>query len=117
MSRIRLALVAAFAVGALLAAQAQAAAPKLVGTVGPGFNISLTKGGKKVTKLMHGSYIVVINDKSPIHNFHLTGPGVNKLTSVAKNGVTTWKVTLKKGTYKFVCDPHASAMKGSFTVS
>ena len=56
MSRIRLALVAALAVGALLAAQAQAAAPKLVGTVGPGFTINLTKGGKKVTKLMHGTY-------------------------------------------------------------
>jgi plastocyanin len=117
MSRIRLALVAAFAVGALLAAQAQAAAPKLVGTVGPGFNISLTKGGKKVTKLMHGSYTIVVSDKSPIHNFHLTGPGLNKTTSVSKSGTTTWKVTLKKGTYKYVCDPHASAMKGAFIVS
>jgi plastocyanin len=117
MSRIRLALVAAVAIAALLVAQAQAAAPKLVGTVGPGFTITLTKGGKKVTKLMHGSYVVVINDKSPIHNFHLTGPGVNKTTSVAKSGVTTWKVTLKKGAYKYVCDPHASAMKGAFVVS
>jgi plastocyanin len=26
-------------------------------------------------------------------------------------------MTLKKGTYKFVCDPHASSMKGSFTVA
>ena len=117
MSRIRLALVAAVAVAALLAAEAQAAAPKLVGTVGPGFTITLTKGGKKVTKLMHGSYTITVNDKSPIHNFHLTGPGVNKSTSVPKTGTTTWKVTLKKGTYKFVCDPHASAMHGSFTVS
>jgi plastocyanin len=117
MSRIRLALVAAVAIAALLVAQAQAAAPKLVGTVGPGFTITLTKGGKKVTKLMHGSYVVVINDKSPIHNFHLTGPGVNKTTSVAKSGVTTWKITLKKGVYKYVCDPHASAMKGAFVVS
>ena len=26
-------------------------------------------------------------------------------------------VKLVKGTYKYVCDPHASIMKGSFTVS
>jgi plastocyanin len=117
MSRIRLALVAAVAVSALLVAEAQAAAPKLVGTVGPGFTITLTKGGKKVTKLMHGSYTIVINDKSPIHNFHLKGPGLNKSTGVTQSGTTTWKVKFRKGTYKFVCDPHASAMKGSFKVS
>jgi len=26
-------------------------------------------------------------------------------------------VKLKKGTYKYVCDPHASVMKGSFKVT
>jgi plastocyanin len=36
---------------------------------------------------------------------------------VSGKGTTTWKVTLKKGTYKYVCDPHASFMKGSFTVA
>ncbi|MDX6504996.1 MAG: hypothetical protein QOE29_2121 [Gaiellaceae bacterium] len=117
MSRIRLALVAALATTALVVASAQAAAPKLVGTDGPGFTITLTKAGKKVTTLMHGTYTIVINDKSNIHNFHLTGPGLNKTTTVAKVGTTTWKVTLKKGTYKFVCDPHAGIMKGSFKVT
>jgi plastocyanin len=117
MSRTRLALVAAVAALALLVASAQAAAPKLAGVVGPGFTITLTKGGKKVTTLMHGSYTIVISDKSSIHNFHLTGPGLNKTTSVGKTGTTTWKVTLKKGTYKFVCDPHAGIMKGSFKVT
>jgi len=59
-----------------------------------------------------------VTDKSPIHNFHLTGPGVNKeITSVSFQGTKTVTVTLKKGTYKYVCDPHASAMKGSFKVS
>jgi len=46
-----------------------------------------------------------------------TGPGVDKKTSVGGQGTSTWKLTLKKGTYKYVCDPHASIMKGSFTVS
>jgi plastocyanin len=57
----------------------------------------------------------VIDDKSSAHNFHLTGPGVNVKTSVPAVGVKTFTVSLKKGTYKFVCDPHLF-MKGSFTV-
>jgi plastocyanin len=117
MTRIRLALVAAVAVTALgLTAVAQAAGT-LNGTVGPGFTITLTQSGKKVTTLKAGSYTIKIADKSNIHNFHLTGPGVNKTTSVGSTGNSTWKVTLKKGTYKFVCDPHASIMKGSFKVT
>jgi plastocyanin len=42
---------------------------------------------------------------------------VNKKTSVPAKGASTWTVTLKKGTYKFVCDPHATIMKGSFKVT
>ena len=38
-------------------------------------------------------------------------------TSVGQVGKKTFTVTLKKGTYRFVCDPHASQMKGSFKVS
>ena len=106
------AIVAALAVST----SALASTPTLVGTDGPGFTITLTKAGKKVTKLTHGTYIFKISDKSSIHNFHLTGPGVNKKTTVGGTGSSTWKLTLKKGTYKFVCDPHATLMKGSFTV-
>jgi plastocyanin len=58
-----------------------------------------------------------VDDKSSIHNFHLTGPGVNVKTSVSTTGTKTFSITLKKGTYKFVCDPHSSVMKGSFKVS
>jgi plastocyanin len=104
-------------VAALAVPAAVAATPTLNGTVGPGFTITLTQGGKKVTKLKAGTYVFKIADKSTIHNFHLTGPGVNKKTAVGTQGTTTWKLTLKKGTYKYVCDPHASFMKGSFTVS
>jgi plastocyanin len=118
MTRIRLALVAAAAALALVAAAtAQAASAPLVGTVGPGFTITLKQGTKKVTTLKAGTYTFKIADKSSIHDFHLTGPGVNKTTSVGGTGNSTWKVTLKKGTYKFVCDPHAPIMKGSFKVT
>jgi hypothetical protein len=104
-------------VAALTASSAFAGTTTLTGTDGPGFTITLTKGGKKVSKLKAGTYKLKISDKSNIHNFHLTGPGVNKKTGVGFVGSTTWTVKLKKGTYKYVCDPHASFMKGSFTVS
>jgi plastocyanin len=102
---------------ALAAPPAWAGTPTLTGSDGPGFTMTLKQGSKKVTKLKAGSYVFKIADKSGIHNFHLTGPGVDKKTSVGGQGTTTWKLTLKKGTYKYVCDPHASFMKGSFTVS
>jgi plastocyanin len=101
---------------AILAANAAAATPKLTASVSDPLNISLKQGTKKVTSLKAGKYVIVVKDTAADHNFHLTGPGVNKTTSVAGKGTKTWTVTLKKGTYKYVCDPHKSFMKGSFTV-
>ena len=118
MTRIRLALAAALALALVAAAPTGAATTKLVATVGPQFTITLTKGGKKVTTLKPGTYAITVNDRSSFHNFHLKGPGVNKSTGVAFKGTPSkpWTVTLKKGTYTYVCDPHASQMKGSFKV-
>jgi plastocyanin len=104
-------------VAALAVPAAFAATPTLTGVDGPGFTITLKQGSKAVKTLKAGKYVIKISDKSSIHNFHLTGPGVNKKTSVPATGSTTWTVTLKKGTYKFVCDPHKTIMKGSFTVT
>ena len=117
MLRTRLAFVALLGAALVIVASASAAVPTLKATDGPGFTISLKKGTTKVTKLKAGRYKIVINDLSNIHNFHLTGPGVNKKTGVGPKGTTTWTVTLKKGTYKYVCDPHAAIMKGSFKVT
>ena len=89
----------------------------LTGEVGPGFTIELKLGTKDVKTLKAGTYSIKVQDKAAIHNFHLKGPGVNKSTSVPGTGTQTWKVTLKKGTYTYQCDPHASVgMKGTFTV-
>ncbi len=104
-------------VAALSVPSALAATPTLTGTVGPGFTITLKQGSAKVTKLKAGKYVFKISDKSSIHNFHLKGPGVNKSTSVGSTGSSSWTLTLKKGKYTYVCDPHASFMNGSFTVS
>jgi len=116
MSPIRFALVAALAAALMLAATASAAPIKLTGLVGPGFTITLKKGTAKVAKLKPGKYTITVKDLSNIHNFHLTGPGVNKSTSVSATGTSKWTVTLKKGTYRFVCDPHKTVMKGLFKV-
>jgi len=117
MLRTRLALVTLLAAALAVVGSAAAATPTLSGVDGPGFTITLKKGGKKVASLKHGKYKFVIKDLSNIHNFHLTGPGVNKKTGVGAKGTFTWTVTLKKGTYKFICDPHAAIMKGSFKVT
>jgi plastocyanin len=103
----------------VLAGPSQAAQPKattLTASVGPGFTISLKKGARKVTTLKPGAYVIRVSDRSSSHNFHLRGPGVNKATPVGFMGQRTFRVTLKKGTYRYVCDPHNDQMNGSFSV-
>jgi plastocyanin len=92
---------------------------KLKGTVGPGFTISLKDGaGKPVKKVKAGTtYRVSVADRSASHNFHLSGPGVNKKTVIGKKATTTWKLKFRKGTYRFRCDPHKAVMKGIFKAS
>ena len=93
---------------------------KLKATVGPGFTISLKDGAGKAVKKVHAgtSYTVSVGDKSGIHNFHLTGSGINKKTSVGKTQKASWKLKFKKGkTYRFLCDAHPTVMKGSFKAS
>src|SRR3989442_1132305 len=109
MSRIRIAVALGVAtlVAAVGAGSALAATPVLKGTDGPGFTITFSAKTVKA-----GKYKIVISDKGTIHNFHLTGPGVNKTTSISGTGTSTWNVTLKKGTYKYQCDVHASSMHG-----
>jgi len=105
----------AAALGALtLAAGAPAAASagKLTATDGPGFTITMSAKTVKA-----GTYTITVHDRSNIHNFHLTGPGVNKATSVAAVKTYTWKVVLKRGTYRFVCDPHKAIMNAVLRVT
>jgi plastocyanin len=90
---------------------------KLSATVGPGFTIILRDAsGARVTRLDPGTYDIAVQDLSDEHNFHLTGPGVNRTTDVAETGMLNWTVTFVDGTYRYVCDPHVGSMSGSFTV-
>ena len=103
---------AVLALSALVVAiPATAATPVFKGTVGPGFTISLAKKPTKAGKIK-----LTISDKSDIHNFRLIGPGVNVATSIPATGTKTFTVTLKKGLYRFLCDPHPTTMKGSFRI-
>ena len=93
--------------------------PVLTGDVGANdsFAISLTgPTGTPVQNLDPGTYTLLVHDRSEFHNFHLFGPGVDVATQVDVTGDFTFTVTLAAGTYRFVCDAHATQMKGSFTV-
>ena len=112
------------AVLALVLVSASAAGAKTVGTLkgevypDSQFKIEMEGlNGKALKTIKAGTYKIKVEDKASIHNFHLTGPGVNKSTSIGGKTETTWTVKLKAGTYKYVCDPHSSQMKGSFKVT
>jgi plastocyanin len=93
--------------------------PKLLASVGPGFTITLTLAdgyGEAVRQVAPGTYDIVVTDRAEVHNFHLTGPGVDQRTEVEFMGSVTWTVTLREGTYTYLCDPHSTQMRGTLTV-
>jgi hypothetical protein len=109
--------VAVLVAALIFAGSAPAATKTLSGSVGPGFTISLKYKGKKVTSLKAGRYRIRVSDKSDVHNFHISGPGVNRrITTVDFEGTKSRTFRLRKGTYRYVCDPHSDDMRGSFRV-
>ena len=108
------------AVAALVAAAAATpmAPPKLTGTVGSGFTISLKRGTAPVRMLKAGMYTFAVADKASIHNFVLEGPGIDReITGVSFVGTKTVTIRLRPGTYKFYCRPHETSMFGKFKVT
>lgn len=114
---MRLALIAAACMACLVAASPTGADNgQLVGSVGPGFGISLTdSSGAAVKHLDSGTYTLLVHDLSEEHNFHLSGPGVDVTTDVTFVGDKTFTITVTNGTFNYVCDVHASRMHGLFT--
>jgi plastocyanin len=95
------------------------AVPKLKGTVGPGFTITLKNSKGKTVKLLKvGKYRFVVTDKASTHNFTLDGPGFEDKTITGTGFTGTKAVTLKlkKGKYKYYCTVH-TYVKGTFKVS
>jgi plastocyanin len=122
MKRIALVLLATGLAAAMFLVSAEASTPKLIGTVGPGFTITLKKGAAKVKTLKAGKYTFVITDKASIHDFTIErekgGPKIEKtLTGTSFQGKKTVTVTLKKGSWKFYCSIHEPQMFGFFKVT
>lgn len=88
-------------------------ATALSGSVGPGFDISMSE-----TTAAAGTHTLKVDDQATSHNFHLTGPGgVDVMTDIGGTGTKTFTVKLEPGTYTFVCDAHPTSMKGTLKVS
>ena len=84
----------------------------LTGSVGPGFEISMGQ-----SEVAPGSYTLTVDDQATDHNFHLTGPGVDVATEVADRGERdSSRSSSRRARTTFVCDPHATQMKGTLTV-
>jgi hypothetical protein len=109
---------ALIALAVLFSVTAHAAPQKLVGTVGPGYTISLkTAAGKRVTALTRGTYTLVVKDRSDDHNFFVRGPGVSRsVTGVDFVGTKTVTIRFASGRYAFVCTPHSDDMRGTISV-
>ena len=88
----------------------------LEATVGPSFTISIRRRGRRVRTLRPGVYRIRVRDRSSLHNFHLAGPRLNRRTGVDFVGQVEWRVRLRRGRYRYLCDPHANAMRGLLRV-
>jgi len=113
----------AFAASAFSRSSSNTSTPTLKGVVGPGFTISLKKGGKKVKTLKAGKYKIVVSDKSSIHNFTLerekpSKPKLEKLiTSTSATTTKTVIWTLKPGSWRAYCSVHEAQMHQDFKVT
>lgn len=90
----------------------------LVGSAGTAeepeaYEIALTtQDGQPIDTVAAGTYTVVVDDYAEVHNFHLSGAGVDAATDVEGTGKKSFQVTFQSGEYRYLCDPHPS-MKGS----
>ena len=86
--------------------------PKLKGSVGPGYVISISDDSVPA-----GKYKLIVTDKGTIHNFHISGAGVDEKTKVTGTGKVVWTIRLRPGEYTIVCDPHVEVMNLTLTVT
>jgi hypothetical protein len=85
----------------------------LLGTVSSTAIAVKSLAGKRVLSLKAGSVLIRVSDLSTTQNFHLTGPGVNRLTTKAGRTKVSWKLALKRGTYVYRSDANPK-LRGTF---
>ena len=81
------------------------------GSVGPKKRIALAP-----KTALPGPASIKISDRSKTDNFHLSGPGVNRKTSVVGRSSATWNVNLQPGVYTYRSDKHPK-LRGIFRVT
>jgi len=75
-----------------------------------------TASGSRVRSVVENTYRVTVADSSNKQNFHLTGPGVNKKTSVRGKTRVTWRIQLRPGKYTYRSDKNRR-LRRTFTVT
>jgi plastocyanin len=115
----RILLLSAVAAAALISPVGALAQERLIATVGTNdaHVITLTHAnGAPVRDIPAGTYTIEVRDRSRLHNFRLTGPGVERRTDIADTGTVTWTVTFRdQSIYEYLCESHPSDMYNSFT--
>jgi len=108
----------------LPAAACRADTPTLTAIVGTndGFTITLNDAsGKKVSRIPPGTYTVLVEDRSALHNFHLASnedPTVDFRTDLEFVGEKSFTVTFRDNArYAYACEPHWQTMNGEFFVT
>jgi hypothetical protein len=74
----------------------------------PVLRAGVTAGGKAFISrrsVRAGRYRVLVQDRSRRANFHLSGRGLNRRTTMRFTGRATWTLRLARGTYRFGSDP------------
>ena len=84
----------------------------LNGSVGPGFDISVSD----TDGLAAGDYTLVVDDQSSAQLPPHRPRGGGRLHRRLRRGRAVADLALVAGEYRFQCDPHASSMNGTFTV-
>jgi hypothetical protein len=93
-----------------LPAAARPQSGSLAASVTPGGLRLTDASGAAVTRLAPGAYAVTVEDRSPVHNVHLEGPGVSRHSGLAFEGTAVWAVDLRDGVYTLVSDPQADSL-------
>jgi len=108
----------------LPAAARRADTPTLTAIVGTndGFTITLNDAsGKKVSRIAPGTYTVLVEDRSALHDFHLASnedATVDFRTDLEFVGEKSFTVTFRDDTrYAYACEPHWQVMNGEFFVT
>jgi hypothetical protein len=88
------------------------ALPRLVGSVDSHANITISD-----KTVQHGRYKLVVHDTATLHNWHITGQGVDHATVISGTGTFKWRVRLLAGSYHVQCDMHPATMHFDISVS